>query len=179
MGAVSEKGFSLIEVLVATLLLTTGVLSLLGVMTVAVQRAATSTDVVIAREKAREAVESVHTARDTGLLSWPTIRNVSAGGVFLDGAQPLSTPGPDGLTNTADDGDVETLRTPGADGILGNDDDVQRALTGFTREIVISDLPGNGGGINPNLREIIVRVRFQVNDLWREYVLRTYVSSFS
>lgn len=174
----SERGFSLIEVLVATVILTTGVLALLGVMTLAVQRATSSSDAVIAREKAREAVESVHTARDTGDLAWPSIRNVNAGGVFLNGAQTLRVPGTDGLVNTADDGAVETVRTPGRDGILGNSDDVIRPLTNFTREIVISGLSGAGGVINPNLREITVNIRYEIRGTWRTYTLRTYVSTF-
>lgn len=181
MGAVAagEKGFTLIEVLIATLVLTTGVLSLVGVMAVAVQRAVTASDAVIAREKAREAVESVHTARDTGVLSWPTIRNVDEGGVFLNGAQPLGTPGVDGLVNTADDGAVESVHTPGPDGILGNADDTVRPLTNYTREIEITDVAGNTGGVNPNLREITVRIRYQVHNAWRVYTIRTYISSFS
>ena len=60
---------------------------------------------LIAREKAREAVESVHAARDTGEVAWTTIQNVADGdGVFLNGAQPIKDPGIDGLVNTADDG---------------------------------------------------------------------------
>ncbi len=65
---------------------------------------------LIAREKAREAIESVHAARDTGEASWATIRNVLDGGVFLDGAQPIKDPGDDGLVNTADDGDENNCR---------------------------------------------------------------------
>jgi prepilin-type N-terminal cleavage/methylation domain-containing protein len=174
----SQRGFSLVEVLIATLILTTGILSLLGVIGVAVQRAVSSSDAVIAREKAREAVESVHTARDMAAVSWPSIRNVDVGGLFLNGPQPLRLAGADGLVNTADDGDVENLQMPGQDGILGTEDDTVRALDGFTREIVISDLPANNGGIDPNLREITVHIRYEMRGTWRTYTLRTYVSAF-
>ena len=97
----------------------------------------TSSANLIAREKAREAVESVHTARDTRTITWAQIRNVSAGGVFLDGAQPLNAAGVDGLVNTADDAaaGVETQRDPGPNGILGDADDVLTPLTGFQRDI--------------------------------------------
>ena len=44
----------------------------------------TRTSGVAVREKAREAVESVHAARDTGRLSWPNIRNVADVDQFLD-----------------------------------------------------------------------------------------------
>jgi prepilin-type N-terminal cleavage/methylation domain-containing protein len=179
MGAVNERGFTLIEVMISIMLLTIGAMSLIGVMAVGVQRAAASQDSVIAREKAREAIESVHTARDTGALSWTNIRNVAQGGLFLNGEQPMTLPGDDGLVNTADDADVEEVRQPGYDGEYHTDDDVVIQLTNFTREIVIADLPGNEGGINPNLREITVNVRYKVRNMWRLYRLRTYVSSFS
>jgi len=74
---------------------------------------ASSSPALIAREKAREAVESVHTARDTGELAWAKINNVGQGaGIFVVGPQPMKAPGNDGLANTADDGAVERLRRP-------------------------------------------------------------------
>ena len=72
------------------------------------QRMRASTPMLVAREKAREAIESVHAARDTGEFAWTTILNVADGGVFLNGAQSVRRPGLDGLVNTADDGAVET-----------------------------------------------------------------------
>ncbi|MEZ5289495.1 MAG: prepilin-type N-terminal cleavage/methylation domain-containing protein [Vicinamibacterales bacterium] len=157
-----ERGFSLIEVLAAMLVLTAGLLPLVALFTTSVQRMTASTPMLMAREKAREAIESVHAARDTGKSSWPTIQNVSAGGVFLDGAQPLRAPGADGLVNTSDDGAVELLATE------------------FTREILISPLPLDGvGGMNPNLREVQVIVRYKVYGSWRQYVMTTYVSAYS
>src|SRR5476649_362488 len=89
--ATSADGFSLIEVIVSTGILTAGLLSMAAVFTIGMHHAAGSSPAIIAREKAREAVESIHSARDTGDLSFAKINNVSAGGVFLDGAQPLKT----------------------------------------------------------------------------------------
>ena len=173
-------GFSLIEVMVAMVILTVGLMSLVGVAAVGVQRAGQSSPMLIAREKAREAVESVHSARDTGDLTWGKVRNVQDGGVFLSGAQSLKVTGPDGLVNTADDGAVETLRAAGQDGILGNADDAITTLTGYTREIRITPLNYDGTGVvNPNLRQIQVIVRFQVGGLWRNYETTTYISSYS
>ena len=157
-----ERGFSLIEVLAAILVLTLGVLPLAALFAVAVQRMGASTPMLTAREKAREAIESVHAARDTGEASWAKIRNASAGGVFLDGAAPIKDPGDDGLINTSDDG-VEEL---------------PEAL--FTREIDINTLYIDGTTtVNPNLREIRVVVRYKVNNAWQTYTVVTYISSFS
>lgn len=176
----SQEGFSLVEVIVSTGLLATGLLTLAAYMSYGLRYMAGTSFAVLAREKAREAVESVHTARDTGILSWPKIRNVAGAGVFRDGPQALTIPGADGLVNTADDGAVEKLRTPGNDGILGNSDDQLTPLTNFTREIAITDLNRDGTSVvNPNLRQITVTIRYNVQGLWRTYTLTTYVSSFS
>lgn len=175
-----EQGFSLLEVLIATVVLSTGLLALAGLFPLALQSAARSSPSVIAREKAREAVESVHTARDIGELSWPTIRNVAQGGVFLDAETSLTTPGADGLVNTADDGPVESLRMPGYDRVLGTSDDIVQRLDDYRRRIVISDLPANNGvGTHIGVRQITVTVRYRVHNDWRTYTLVTYVSKYS
>jgi prepilin-type N-terminal cleavage/methylation domain-containing protein len=168
----SEAGFSLIETMIAMGILAVGLLGVVGAFAVGNLHMAGSTPGLIAREKAREAVESVHTARDTRVITWDQIRSVDDDGVFLTGARPLNTPGEDGLVNTADDGAVERLRSPGADGTLNTADDDVVVLNNFTREIRITD-------INANLREIRVVVRYLVNDFWRSYTLTTYISSFS
>jgi prepilin-type N-terminal cleavage/methylation domain-containing protein len=176
----ADTGFSLIEVMVAMGVLSVGLLALVGVFAVSVARVATSTPMLVAREKAREAIESVHAARDTSELSWDTVLNVSDGGIFLDGARPLTTAGADGLVNTGDDGPIETVHKPGKNGLLGDDDDETVALDAFTREIVISPLNyDGGGGVNPNLRKITVNVRYLVEGAWRTYSLTTYLSSYS
>jgi prepilin-type N-terminal cleavage/methylation domain-containing protein len=181
-GRRDERGFSLIEVSVAMLVLTTGLLGLAGVMTLSVRHVGGSSATLIAREKAREAVESVHTARDTGTLSWEDVQNVANSGVFLDGETDLTNAGADGLVNTADDAaaGIEKLRTPGADGLLGNSDDPQVPLTEFKRTIAITSLLREGTTtVNPSLREVTVTIRYRVQGFWRTYTLRTFVSSFS
>ncbi len=117
-----ETGFSLIETMIAMTILATGLLSMAGVFIMGLSQLAGSSASLIAREKAREAVESVHTARDIRTLPWCRIRNVGtatgcadgAAGAFVTGAQPLRTAGLDGLVNTADDGDIEVSLGPGA-----------------------------------------------------------------
>jgi prepilin-type N-terminal cleavage/methylation domain-containing protein len=177
----SDDGFSLIEVVISTAILATGLLSLAGYMTYALAYSSGSSFAVLAREKAREAVESVHTARDTGRLTWAKIQNESkTGGVFKDGFTDLKTPGLDGLVNTDDDGAIEELRMPGPDGQLGNSDDIRQSLTNFQRQIAITDLTYDGStDINPNLRKITVTIKYTVRGIERAYAITTYVSSFS
>ncbi len=172
-----EAGFSLVETIIAMGILATGLLSLAGVFVMGLNNMAGSSNNLIAREKAREAVESVHTARDTRVITWAQINNVSNGGVFLNGQQDVKRPGVDGLVNTADDSSqpIETLKGPGPDGTLGTPDDTSIPLTDYKRQIVISELTVP----NPTLRQVTVIVSYKVNRATRTYTLTTYISSIS
>jgi prepilin-type N-terminal cleavage/methylation domain-containing protein len=178
----ASDGFTLIEVMIAMLVLSVGVLSLVGVMALGLQTAASSSPMLIAREKAREAVESVHSARDTGELAWGRARNVVDGGIFLDNMQDIRAPGLDGLVDTADDGAIEVVRAPGADGKLETADDVLTTLGPelFQRQVRITPLNYDGtANVNPNLRQVVVTVKYRVLGLWRTYTLTTLLSSYS
>jgi prepilin-type N-terminal cleavage/methylation domain-containing protein len=167
-GAGDERGFSLIELMVAMLVLTAGMLPLVAVFAASVQRMSAATPMLIAREKAREAIESVHAARDTGKASWITIQNEGdddENGIFLDGEHAIMEPGPDGIVNTGDDDDENPI--------------FPREL--FSREIQINPLMIDGSATveNPNLRELVVIVRYRVNNAWFEYRVVTYISAYS
>ena len=144
--ASDQHGFSLIEMMVAMSILVIGLLGLAQVFYLGMVNASTSSANLIAREKAREAIESVHTARDTRTIAWSAVRNVNpptpnppfmmactgipaagaqpavaftaspGGGVFLNGEQQLRQPGADGLVNTADDAAAGPEELPGANG---------------------------------------------------------------
>jgi prepilin-type N-terminal cleavage/methylation domain-containing protein len=159
-----QRGFSLIEVLAAITILMVGLLPLAALFAAGVQQMAASTPMMVAREKAREAIESVHAARDTGNASWDTIQNEANGGVFDDNAVAIKDPGPDGLVNTDDDGA-----------------DLFPASM-YTREIDILPVmldPPQPLIPNPNLREIRVTVRYRVNQAWRNYTVVSYITPFS
>jgi prepilin-type N-terminal cleavage/methylation domain-containing protein len=184
-----QSGFSLIETIVAMGILATGLLGMAGVFTLGMAHMATSSANLIAREKAREAVESVHTARDTRTIGWCQVYNVSstrssplcdgtAAGVFLDAAQVVKDPGPDGLVNTADDTDVAEQRLPGPNGVLGDSDDVRIPLSNFTRKITITNVT-EGSVSNLNLKQIVVTIDYTIGKIKRTYVLTTYVSAIS
>jgi len=200
-NASDRRGFSLIEVVVAMSILLVGVLGLAQVFYLGMVNSSTSSAHLIAREKAREAIESVHTARDTRTIAWNRVRNVNAptctaiaaagaqpavpfvangGGVFLNNEQQLRQPGADGLVNTADDVAAGPEELPGTNGrfepgpppVTPTLGNDDVALSQFWRELVICD-------VNPDLRQIQVTVRYRVGAIERRYTLMTYISSFS
>ncbi len=168
----SQSGFTLVETLIAAVIMSGGLLALATAFAQGMILMSTSHYHQVAKEKASEAIESVFTSRDTRTILWNQVRNVGNGGIFLNGPQPLRSQGPDGLINTADDGTVEQETLPGPDGVLGTDDDINLALNTFTREIEIRD-------IGPNLRQIRVVIRYQIGHLARDYQLTAFISSFA
>jgi len=172
----NESGFSLIEVMVAMVILVIGALSMAGGVALGARRLTGSQDQVIASERAAEAAESVFKARDNRTLTWAQIRNVTGAGgdngIFLDGPREIRAPGTDGLVNTADDGALEEVVRPGADGLIGTDDDQRTPLFGMTREIEVRDL-------SQTLRQLRVIVRYRSGGGTTEFVLTTYLSAYA
>ena len=167
-----EGGFSLIETIFALGIMAFGLLTLAAVFSYGMVNLRTGNTLLVAKEKAAEAIESVFMSRDTGLIGWSQVRNQAYGGIFLDGLQPMKVPGADGIVNTDDDGAIEQVVLPGADNRIGTADDEVIQLTNYTREITISDL-----GVN--LREIRVTIRYPYGGAYGEYTLTTYISSFA
>ena len=172
-----DAGFTLIEAMIAMVVLSVGLLGLAQAFYIGMQHMSTSSANLVAREKAREVIESVHSARDTRTITWAEIRNVADGGLFLNGQQPLYAAGADGLINTADDeaAGVESPRSPGPNGVLGDDDDEFTPLTNFQRQVEIVEL----NPVNPDLREVRVTITYTVGSQPRTYRLRTFISAFS
>ena len=174
----AEHGFSLTESLVAMGILGAGMLAIAAAFLQGTVQLKGSELDILAREKAAEAIESVFTARDTRTVQWAQIRNVEGesggdGGVFRDGALPLTRPGLDGLVNTGDDdAAIESLVKPGPDGLLGTGDDDIQELIEFTREVRIRD-------VNQSLRELRVTIRYKVGGATREYAIATLISSYA
>jgi type IV pilus modification protein PilV len=97
-----EQGFTLLETLISMVVLTIGLVALLGVVGMAMTATQTSQQDMIAKKLAQETVESLYTARDTANLTWTQIQNTTTG-IFLTGFQPIYLAGADGIIGTADD----------------------------------------------------------------------------
>jgi prepilin-type N-terminal cleavage/methylation domain-containing protein len=167
-----ERGFTLMEVLVALFITSFSLLALAQVFALSVTQVGSSQADMLAREKAAEAIESVFTARDSRTITWALLRNAAGGGVFLDGPQSLRDVGPDGLVNTSDDGAIQTIVSPGADNQLGTADDQVQPLTQYQRTITITD-------VNPNLRQIQVTVNYVTSAGTRNYTVTALISSYA
>ena len=172
----SQTGFTLIEMLVASVVLSIGVLGLAATLADGLAYMDMSKYDYIAQQKASEAVESIFTARDMGEATWTSICNVGAGPgcIFMTGPRQLCDPGPDGIVGTADDncaGLPDSIVLPGPDGKFT--DSVRVPLSIFTRTITITP-------INANLTQIQVVVTY-TSGRWigRNYTLTTNISNFS
>jgi prepilin-type N-terminal cleavage/methylation domain-containing protein len=177
-----QSGFTLLEAMIAIVILSFGILSLASVYAQGIQVAAMTQFDYIAEKQAEEAVETIFAARDSNLLRWTNIRNVTGAGgvddgVFLVGPRPLLAAGVDGLYGTSDDdasNPTVVITGPGPDKVLGTADDVVMSLTNMKRTILIADVPGETG-----LRQITITMTYTLGSMRRQYVLVSYISQFS
>jgi prepilin-type N-terminal cleavage/methylation domain-containing protein len=174
----NQNGFTLLETMIAMAVLSFGVLGLASFYTQGLQNSSRVQMQYIANQKAQEAMESIFEARDSNLLTFAQINNVSSGGVFLNGPQPLLAPGPDGLVGTADDLTTqpdEIITGPGPDGILGTADDTYIPLNPWmTRTIAIAP-----AGTYTNMVQITITVNYTYAGQVGQVQLVSYLSSYS
>jgi prepilin-type N-terminal cleavage/methylation domain-containing protein len=187
-GSQSERGFTLIEVMIAIALLMIGLLSMLAVFGVAMASTQTAQSDMIAKQIAQEAMESIFTARDTSAISFAQIQNIPSG-IFNTGFTQILAAGPDGLEGTADDvagnvvnpkcpGPSRCLILPGPDGILGTADDVYLPLNNFTRQIAITPLTDAFGNTYGNLRLVTITVNYTAGRFNKTYTMSEYISQY-
>jgi prepilin-type N-terminal cleavage/methylation domain-containing protein len=185
-AAHKQKGFTLLECMIAMVILSFGILSLASTYTWGLSNSNQVQMQYIANQKAQEAMESIYEARDANLLTFSQINNVSQGGVFLNGPQPLLAPGPDGIVGTADDltSQPDVIVTgPGPDGVLGTADDTYIPLNPWMkRTITIAQVPNysSGNGSNyANMVQVTVTVSWTYEGNSGQVQLVTYISSYS
>jgi len=175
-----SDGFSTLEVLAAMFVITIALTGLLSLFGYAISTMSLMQDLLIAKQKSRETLESIYTARNTAQITFDMIQNVSdSPGIFLDGYQPLERPQADGLIGTSDDADIETLILPGPDGLLNTGDDEVRTLDTFERQIQISPILFADSSVNPDVRRILVSIRYNTPMGGQStYAVESYISRY-
>lgn len=165
-SAKGENGFTMVEVVVAILILTIGLMGTAAAITYALQFTTLSKNLTNAKLVIVSAIEEVETLRNTRRLDFKQIEN--AGKVnntdspnffsgFSSGFNQISIdPGRDGVGGTADD----LSTAPGTDGEWGTSDDtIDSSLVrgGYSRQIEITNL-------NTTLKKVEVRVRYPASN---------------
>jgi hypothetical protein len=179
----AESGVSLLEVVISIAVLTVGMVSMLGVFGLAMAATQTSQSDMIAKQLANESYESIVTARNTSQITWAMLQNVSNGGIFIDGAQPIYNAGADGIYGTADDAVAgeQTLQDPGPDGVYQTVDDVLIPLTGYQRTILIGPVLDASGNVVATLRSVTITVQYNTPQVktGKTYILNSFISQYS
>jgi prepilin-type N-terminal cleavage/methylation domain-containing protein len=175
----TAAGFTMIETLIALVVLGVGVLGLAAMLADALAYMQDSQYQFIAQQKAEEAAEAIYTAKYTNSATFAQLSNntvANPAGLFLVGPTQLRIPGPDGLVGTVADGGqpLAYIVYPGPDGKLGTADDILVPLGTFTRTIAISPVPG----YTNNLNKVVITVNYTAGHIQGAYTLTTYVSAF-
>jgi type II secretory pathway pseudopilin PulG len=173
-----DTGFSLVEVIIAILIMTAGLIALSGALIIGVTLPKRARQQEIAKQLANMIMESIIAAKETappGFNSFEslTFTDSTPSGRFVRGVSVMLEPGPDGVYCTCDDGvspgpfsstcpstpgtlAMQYEIDPGPDGIYSvpnKTDNRKSQLLGFTREVIIQDL-------GPGIKQIEVRVNY-------------------
>lgn len=181
-GKKSEAGTSLLEIMIAGVVLMLGLLvGVLPMISYGISIMRATDEETIAKQKARQIVESIYGARNSSQLGWDSVNPTSVCtmsgttnvcGVFLTGAQPMYNSGDDGIVGTADDSNA------GIESVTMANGDV-RTLNEFTRTITIGDYTMPDGSKSPTLRTLKVDVTYPfANGLTRTYSIQTLISEY-
>src|SRR6516225_588486 len=90
--AAIDKGFTLVEVLISMVILTIGLLSILALFAKGLSATQYAQQDMIAKQKAREQLEAIYSARNDGRIAWSNITNTALPApniYFPPGFQPL------------------------------------------------------------------------------------------
>ncbi len=176
-----QSGFSLIETIIALIILTVGILTTISAISYSLYVVQESEKVTFAKEHARSTMETIFSVRDLqlfdpqgidGIYNWDTIVIKASGnsGIFLDGWNSIrENPGADGIFGTADDA------CSGSGGCtVGSYTNNSAVVSGYERKIEITDINQNGV---VKKRYVVVRVRYMIGRSQREIAESTILAN--
>jgi len=175
----TQNGFSYIDVMIAIVILSVGILALLSALSASVLQARGESQQVKAKQIATSTMESILSVKETDptRLGWNAIGNIGSN-LDDDGI-------PHGIFPT---GFQSVLSDPGADEVIGTADDTGSAMQGFQRQIVVTDVcdPSRPSPIcSPpgtskiRFRTVEVTITYFVGSLQRQEILRTVLTDYA
>jgi Tfp pilus assembly protein PilV len=183
----SEKGFSYIDVMIAIVILTVGILAMASALTTSLIRSYESEKRVVAKQLALSTVESIISAKEIKradvIEGWDSIRNIQTNsqpinGIFMTGWRPVREEnGWDGVAGTIDD----ACDAPGSCAVANRTTNSSPVIKGVERQIVITDVEDPERPSPPNeisRRRIDVTVRFSVNQAVRQETVSTILAKY-
>ncbi len=186
-----QAGFTYIELLIAIVILTVGILAMLSALTASLMRSYESEKRTTAKQIVVSTLESIVSAKEIQKFHFDSIRNDSAptlphpdnpsvtiSGVFLSGWRPIrQDSGGDGVAGTADD----ACPASSACVVPPSPPNNSEVVEGFLREVVITDVDDPERPFPTyriGQRRIDVRVQFSVNGNLREEKMSTMITNF-
>jgi type II secretory pathway pseudopilin PulG len=156
----ASEGFSILEMVVAMLVLTVGLLGVASAIGYALMASNSGRGITNAKLLVVSALEQMETLRNTNQLNFDEISNSHVNGSSFQGFPDTfmavsSVPGNDGIFGTADD--ISTA--PGPDGKYGTTDDIKNEnliVKGVKRQVLITSP-------SQTLKKIKVTLRYAPN----------------
>lgn len=175
-----EAGFSLVETIIALVILLVGILATLQAVSFGMLYVQETEKRGYAKEIARSTMETIFSIRDLQAFdpqvgetyNWNALQvsNGSNGGIFLDDWKPIrENPGDDGIFGTSDDSCAANVSC-----VVGGYTNSSAVVKGFERKIEIFDITENGV---VRKRRVDVSVRYYVGALQKQLVESTIIAN--
>jgi type II secretory pathway pseudopilin PulG len=180
----NERGFTIVDVVIALMIMMVGLLALVAAIAGGIVRNQEGAQQLMAKHYASSTLESIYSARDIGRLGFDAIGNRST----CPGTSPAPT------TNIFPAGVQPILAEAGDDNIIATCDDTGTPVLGFSREIIITDIcdPDRPSpnctqtadsvdpGTNPvMIRQIVVNIFFTTSFGQRRQSISSVITNYA
>jgi prepilin-type N-terminal cleavage/methylation domain-containing protein len=172
-----QEGFTYIEVMIAIVILTVGIMAQLSALSLTMFRATEAEKRNTARQIGSSTIESIFAARDlgnvNGISNWEAVNltTAHADGIFTPGWNLIrESAGQDGVLGTPDDSCGYNYNCQ-----VGTYTNTSEITSGFERKIEVIDVTETGVS-DVKKRRIEVKIRYYVGQISREETLSTLIA---